>query len=131
MAKGTKVPSQRIDEHREDLDEIGPNDPFPLTEMQQAYLIGRRAGFQYSGMGEHYYLESVTDVDLACLEAALNKVIRAHPMLRAVMVGDDRQRVLADVDYYNIPVTDLRHATEDQIEAVSYTHLTLPTIYSV
>ena len=116
VVKGIKLPNQRIDEHREDLNEIGPNDPFPLTEMQQAYLIGRRAGFQYSGMGEHYYLESVTDVDLVRLEAALNKVIRAHPMLRAVIVGDDQQRVLADVDYYNIPVMDLRHATEDEIE---------------
>lgn len=116
---GTEAP----DDGRQDTvsarqmgDASGAYDPFPLTDMQQAYLVGRRAGFEYSGMGEHYYLETITEAELGRFEAALNQVIAAHPMLRAVISDNGTQRILPSVRPYRITVKDLRRASEEEIE---------------
>ncbi|MBG6082449.1 non-ribosomal peptide synthetase [Rubrivivax gelatinosus] len=79
---------------------------FPLTELQQAYWLGRSAGFGSGGVGAHGYSEiDCTDLSVDRLEAALNMVIERHDMLRAVITPEGRQRVLADLPTYRI----LRH----------------------
>ncbi|WP_424186646.1 amino acid adenylation domain-containing protein [Actinokineospora sp. G85] len=84
-------------------------EPFPLTEMQQAQWIGRLADFDMGGVAPHLYheFESAT-IDIDRLEAAWNKVVDRHGMLRVVVLPDGRQRVLPDVGRYRFPVTDLR-----------------------
>ncbi|KGR93054.1 non-ribosomal peptide synthetase [Burkholderia sp. ABCPW 111] len=70
--------------------------PFPLTNVQQAYLVGRQAGFALGGVGSHFFVEfEVERLDVARFEAAWNRLIARHDMLRAV-VRDGRQQVLAD-----------------------------------
>lgn len=74
--------------------------PFPLTEMQMAYLLGRQRVFELGGIAAHGYLE------IACeprsfsrerLERALNESVKRHPMLRMRTTPDGRQEILPRV----------------------------------
>ena len=83
--------------------------PFPLTEMQQAYWLGRRSDVELGNVGCYLYTEfdtSVVDVERA--EQAFNALIRRHDMLRAVIGPDGQQRVLPEAPYYRFEVLDLR-----------------------
>ena len=61
--------------------------PFPLTELQQAYLIGRGSTIELGNIGSHVYLEArVEGFDRARAEAAWRTLITHHDMLRAVLL---------------------------------------------
>ena len=91
--------------------------PFPLTDVQQAYLLGRRDDFTLGGVSAHGYFEvEGPDLDPDRLSVAWNAVVRNHPMLRSVVAGD-RQQVLTEVDDYRIEVTDLRASPPAAVEA--------------
>src|ERR1700722_1020747 len=56
--------------------------PFPLTDVQAAYLTGRAAGYSHGGVGCHGYGELRFDrVEAARLDAAWNALVRRHDML--------------------------------------------------
>ncbi|MCX8963169.1 amino acid adenylation domain-containing protein [Erwinia psidii] len=77
--------------------------PFPLTDVQQAYLVGRRPGFSLGGVGSHFFVEfSVTALDVAHVEQAVNQLVHRHDALRTV-VRDDMQLVLPEVPPYVLP----------------------------
>ncbi|WP_324188891.1 non-ribosomal peptide synthetase [Nocardia farcinica] len=81
--------------------------PFPLTDIQVAYWLGRSDDFDLGGIGAHLYVEyDWPGVDPVRLAAAWNRVVDRHPMLRAVVATDGTQRVLARVPRYEIPVVD-------------------------
>lgn len=85
-------------------------EPFPLTDIQEAYRIGRTDAFELGGVSTCFFTEvDVTDLDLPRLERALRRLIARHDMLRAVLLPDGGQRVLPEVPGYEIAVTDLRH----------------------
>ncbi|GCB44746.1 non-ribosomal peptide synthetase [Streptomyces sp. NL15-2K] len=99
-------------------DPAGRHDPFPLTPVQSAYLLGRHRAFAYGGIACTSYLEvEFTGIAPERVEAAWNTLVRRHDMLRAVVHGDGYQRVLPEVPHYRIPVIDLRGATEQRLEA--------------
>jgi amino acid adenylation domain-containing protein len=84
------------------------NAPFPLTDIQQAYWLGRGSAFEHGGVASHVYLEmDAADLDLDAAEAAWNRLVRRHPMLRAVIEPDGRQRVLPEVPDYGFAVAEL------------------------
>ncbi|MBW8873678.1 MAG: amino acid adenylation domain-containing protein [Acidobacteria bacterium] len=90
-------------------DPAARHESFPLTEVQQAYWIGRGAAFELGNVAAHSYLEvEVRSLDLPRLNAALHRLIDRHEMLRAVVTPDGRQRILAEVPAYQIAVDDLR-----------------------
>ncbi|WP_067651949.1 non-ribosomal peptide synthetase [Nocardia harenae] len=81
------------------------HDPFPLTDIQVAYWLGRSDDFDLGGIGAHLYLEyDWPEVDPARLESAWNRVVQRHPMLRAVIESDGTQRVLDAVPRFRVPV---------------------------
>jgi amino acid adenylation domain-containing protein len=87
--------------------------PFPLTDIQQAYLVGRAAELELGKVGCHAYREfDCATVDLPRLEQAWNSLVARHPMLRAVFSADGTQRVLDSVPTYRIEVEDLRDASD-------------------
>jgi amino acid adenylation domain-containing protein len=111
---GARVPDALPRAHPRPLD---AGQPFPLTDVQQAYLLGRRKDFTLGGVSAHGYFEiQGPDLDPDRLSAAWNAVVRNHPMLRCVVVGD-QQQVLTEVDDYRIEVTDLRTGTPTAVEA--------------
>ena len=80
--------------------------PFPLTEIQHAYWVGRDSSYQLGSISTHEYYEfslspqKVHSVDR--LEQALRKVIIRHEMLRAVVLPNGEQVVLQDVAPFEI-----------------------------
>ncbi|MBT2413612.1 amino acid adenylation domain-containing protein [Streptomyces sp. ISL-12] len=90
-------------------DPAAAHEPFPLTDVQSAYLLGRRDPFGLGGVACHGYLEiHYPSLDAAALEDAWNALIARHAMLRAVVHEDGYQRTLAEVPRCRIAVTDLR-----------------------
>ncbi|MFJ4870009.1 amino acid adenylation domain-containing protein [Streptomyces sp. NPDC088757] len=93
-------------------------EPFPLTDIQQAYLIGRHKGLELGGISSQYYLEfDCPGLDPDRLTEALRKVVERHDALRTVAGPDQTQRVLPadEVEPYVIRGTDLRgRAAEEQ-----------------
>lgn len=82
--------------------------PFPLREIQEAYLVGREAGLEGGGVSCHYYLEEDgVGTNVERLNAAWNRLVAHHDMLRAVILPDGRQRVLEEVPTYTFGVADL------------------------
>ncbi|MGH9348513.1 MAG: amino acid adenylation domain-containing protein, partial [Vicinamibacterales bacterium] len=100
--------------------------PFALTDVQQAYWIGRQAGLEHGGVGSHLYMEVEGDLETGRLEAALRQVIARHDMLRAVIRANGQQQVLAEVPAYRIAEQDLRGLDEaGQVAALTAVRDTL------
>jgi pyochelin synthetase len=86
-------------------------EPFPLTEIQYAYWVGRGPNFVLGNVAPHAYFElEGRRLDHATLAAAWNKLVARHGMLRAVVSSDGRQRILPDVPAFDIPYLDLSQA---------------------
>ncbi|HEX3642149.1 MAG TPA: condensation domain-containing protein, partial [Ktedonobacteraceae bacterium] len=84
-------------------------EPFPTTDVQQAYWVGRHAAFEIGNVGNHGYIEvEATDLDLDRFNRALQRLIERHDMLRAVLLPDGQQRVLEQVPPFLIKIVDLR-----------------------
>ncbi|MFD5421630.1 amino acid adenylation domain-containing protein [Streptomyces sp. NPDC127069] len=93
------------------LDEAGT---FPLTEVQQAYWIGRADDQPLGGVGCHAYLEiDAQEVDPGRLETAVRALLELHPMLRARFEADATQRVLPRSPWPGLTVHDLRDRPAD------------------
>lgn len=90
-------------------------DGFALTDIQQAYWVGRRA-IALGNVGCHAYREFAADeLDIERLQAAWNTLIARHDMLRAVISDDGRQRILPEVAPYSIAVLDLRGHSDAEL----------------
>ncbi|MGH7030390.1 MAG: beta-ketoacyl synthase N-terminal-like domain-containing protein, partial [Stellaceae bacterium] len=96
------------------------HEPFPLTDMQQAYWLGRRSDLALGSVGCYLYTEFDTSrVDLARAEAAWNRLVRRHDMLRVVIRPDGTQQILPEVPEYRFERLDLRgRDAEDELERV-------------
>ncbi len=89
--------------------------PFALTDVQQAYLVGRQPGFALGGVGSHFFVEfEIADLDIHRLEKVWNRLIARHDMLRAV-VRDGQQRVLEQTPPWVIPAHIL-HSPEEALQ---------------
>ena len=89
-------------------DEARRFEPFALTEVQRAYLLGREDLFALGGVGAHSYWEfDATGIDADRLRAAVDAVVARHDMLRAVCAPDGTQRVLESVPPFDLRVDDV------------------------
>lgn len=81
-------------------------EPFPLTPIQEAYLLGRSRGMLYGGLPCQAYLE--IDVShLLCdrFEQSLNEAIKQYAVLRTRISEDGYQQVLTEFDYQTVQIT--------------------------
>ncbi|MFJ4878282.1 amino acid adenylation domain-containing protein [Streptomyces sp. NPDC088745] len=94
------------------------HEPFPLTDVQRAYWLGRDPDFALGGVASYWYWEFAGDrVDLGRLEAAWNALVRRHEMMRAVLDGEGGQRILPEVPHYRFDVTRTTAADHEQAVA--------------
>ena len=106
--ENTLVTSEELPELTPDL--LNWNEPFPLADMQQAYWIGRSGAFELGQVATHLYLEiESTTVSVERLETVIQKLVQRHPMLRAVILPDGQQQVLASPPPYKLRALDLQH----------------------
>ncbi|MCL1471388.1 amino acid adenylation domain-containing protein [Argonema antarcticum] len=108
-------------------------EPFPLTDMQHAFWVGRSGVLDLGTVANHGYYEiECHGLDLERLNAALPKLIDRHDMLRAIVLPDGQQQVLKQVPAYQMEVLDLSGQEEEvvisQIEAIRdrLSHQVLP-----
>jgi len=94
------------------------HDVFPLTDIQQAYFVGRSNDFALGGVATHLYIEvDTSNLDMKRFADAWQKVIDRHEMLRAIVLPDGTQQILSDVPPYDIPLQDLRGQDDSATEA--------------
>ncbi|WP_020480256.1 hybrid non-ribosomal peptide synthetase/type I polyketide synthase [Nocardiopsis kunsanensis] len=108
-----------------DLPAVPGSDPhgwFPLTDLQQAYLVGRFGGYEIGNVANHVYTEHVyPDLDIDRLETAVNRLIAECDVLRTVFSLERMgQRVLApdEVPHYSLPVHRFTEHDEDLLDDV-------------
>lgn len=88
---------------------------FPLTRVQHAYWVGGSGGYRLGDVPCSFHLEyDCPALDTARYEEAWNRVIARHPMLRAVISPEGRNRVLDRVPRYRIRVQDLTEVSEER-----------------
>ena len=111
---------QTEDLHR--FDQVQPQadqryEPFPLSEIQQAYWLGRKGDFELGNIGTHSYVEFPSaNIDVELLQKTINRLIERHDMLRMVVSPDGQQRVLEDVPEYQIKRYDFSSLAEQEAE---------------
>ena len=91
------------------------HEPFPLTDLQKAYWLGRTDYFELGNVGCHVYVEvDLPGLDRRRLQAAWQKLIDRHEMLRAVIRDDGLQQILPHTPHYDIKHLDLREADQSK-----------------
>jgi len=99
------------------VDEESREQPFPLTDVQHAYWLGRGNMVEFGNVATHFYFELDTQgLDLARLNRALCQLIERHEMLRAVVNNNGTQQILPSVPAYQIAVADCTNATTEVAE---------------
>lgn len=86
-------------------------EPFELTGIQSAYLLGRNRNYEYGGVGCHAYFElTMPHMDPQRLEKSWHKVIMRHDMMRAVFLKNGLQKVLENVELPKLKYFNMRKA---------------------
>ncbi|MBI9090213.1 MAG: amino acid adenylation domain-containing protein [Desulfobacterium sp.] len=92
--------------------------PFELTDIQQAYWIGRSNSMELGNIACHVYVEvDVVNLDLARYNRAWQILINRHEMLRAVILPTGKQKILESVPDYRIASTDLMEKSPEEIHS--------------
>lgn len=92
-------------------------DSFALTDVQQAYWVGREDDQPLGGVSCHAYLEfDGENVSPNKLEKAWNTVQSYHPMLRAKFLGSGRQIIMNKPYSENIDIYNLTSFSEKDVE---------------
>lgn len=104
-------------------DEENRYKPFPLTDIQSAYLIGRNEAFALSGVACHIYMEFHYDeLEPQKAEDIWNAMIKRHDSLRTCFCADGTQVVLESVPPLRINYADVseggQSAKSERIESV-------------
>jgi amino acid adenylation domain-containing protein len=108
-------------------------EPFALTDIQQAYWVGRQMNLELGGVSTHHYYEIATqELNMARLNRALQQLIDQQGMLRMIVLPDGRQQILPEASYA-IREMDLRALDAQQAEVqlleirAAMSHQVLPT----
>ncbi|WP_000009886.1 non-ribosomal peptide synthetase [Vibrio mimicus] len=92
--------------------------PFPMTEVQQAYWVGRQSGFALGDTSSQFFIEfRVEQLEVERFNQAMNRLIQRHDMLRAV-VRDHHQQVLISVPSFSLTCHVLDDLEGSQANAI-------------
>lgn len=98
-------------------------EPFPLTDIQQSYWLGRSGVYELSDVSAHCYFElECGPLDMMRITDAWNQLIQRHDMMRAILLEDGlSQRILSNVSDYSIEVIDYRFIEEEPQKGMNET----------
>ncbi|WP_157160206.1 non-ribosomal peptide synthetase [Cupriavidus sp. BIS7] len=99
------------------LPRMTDGEPFALTPVQHAYLVGRDPAQPLGGVGCHLYQEFLGDSGLTphALERAIAALLARHPMLSVRFLPDGLQRWEPQPAWQRLTVHDLRDADDAEI----------------
>jgi pyochelin synthetase len=98
-------------------DSVNSSEPFPLTDLQHAYWVGRDSAWEIGNIASHVYMEfDCKDLDLARLNEALRRLIERQHVLRLVVDRSGMQRILPSVPQYQIATEDCSKTSFDEAE---------------
>ena len=99
------------------IDRTNRYEPFPLTDVQSAYLLGRSKTFEYGGVACHVYLEiRYDDLETQKVRDIWNALTRKYDMLHAIIHESGFQQVMKEVPELDIPEWDLVKHPEKEPE---------------
>ncbi|GLC83292.1 amino acid adenylation domain-containing protein [Lacrimispora brassicae] len=100
-------------------DPAGRFEPFPLTEIQKAYWIGRKGVYDLGQVSTHYYFEiENNDFEIARFKQAFHGFLSSHDMMRAVILSDgERQVVLKEIPPYELKEYHLEEMDSRRIDS--------------
>lgn len=97
------------------VDEVHRFEPFPLSDVQYAYWIGRKEAFSFGNIGAHGYFEFYAEeLDIPLFKVTLKKLIDRHEVLRMVVTEMGEQQVLKEVPDYHVDVLDLSQYSDEE-----------------
>ncbi len=92
-------------------------EPFPLTDVQYAYWVGREDNQVLGGIGCHAYLEfDGNNVEATRLEMAWNQLQHHHPMLRACFTENGMQKIQDKPYSEKLPTNDFSDMLEKEAQ---------------
>ncbi|MEV6318358.1 amino acid adenylation domain-containing protein [Streptomyces sp. NPDC051776] len=95
------------------------HEPFPLTDIQAAYLVGRADAYDYGAIACHAYVElNCPGLDPQRVTEVWNTLVERHDMLRAVVHPDGYQEVLPHTSATAVDVGVTEASAEDLDTAV-------------
>lgn len=115
-AKGVDIaasiqPDTRLSRIEPDL--VNRHQPFPLTDIQQAYWVGRSGAVELGDVATHIYLEvDIKHGEISRFVDAWNVLIQRHDMLRAIFLASGEQQIIERVPRYEFDVIDLEALDE-------------------
>lgn len=109
------------DESQIIIDKENENEPFPLTNVQFAYWIGRKGAFNMGNVSTHCYYEfDCMELDILKLQKVWNDMIAYHGMLRAVVSENGEQRIMNKAPMYLIQTANLSGFDEEAKQRYLY-----------
>ena len=97
-------------------DPANNDEPFPLTDIQQAQWFGRSGLFDIAVAGHGYVEFDCKGMDLERLQGAFQVIIDRHPQMRVVCRPDLTQVVLNDLDPYTFTRYDMRGMSRNEVD---------------
>ncbi|HBM17254.1 MAG TPA: hypothetical protein DD381_13070, partial [Lentisphaeria bacterium] len=92
-------------------------DPFPMSDIQKAYLIGRGASFEIGNIANHSYNEyKYQHLDIELLNKVINKIIHLVPELTLTFnINTLTQCYSKNIPQYSIKFEDLSGKPESEV----------------
>lgn len=101
------------------LDKKCMHEPFPLTDVQMAYWIGRQGAYKLGNVSTHCYFEfDCIDLDIARLQKILNEIVKYHPALRTIVLDTAEQQILAQYPYFLMEINDISLLNKESIKDI-------------
>ncbi len=86
--------------------------PFPLSNVQQTYFLGRSSSFELGNTSTHIYTEyQFGHLDVERLEVAFNILLSRHLALRTIFVNDE-QHYVPNIPNYKIECYQFNNEAE-------------------
>ena len=99
-------------------DPVAHHEPFPLNDLQRAYILGRNSSVPLGGIGCHAYFEfDVPELDPARFEPAWRDLVATEDVLRLIIVDGREQVILPAQNTCPLTITDLRSMPDAIIDA--------------
>ena len=90
-------------------------EPFPITDVQSAYLLGRNEGFAYGGVACHLYLEfEYSELNPQKVETVWNQLIQRHEMLRSIVSSERYQKIIERVPHFEIGKNNFTQESQNE-----------------